>query len=265
MNFLDTELFLNNYQGIRLISDLNYSTSMPIQSIPVAGMGIAQSERIGVNSSSLSYSQYSFFNDPFLTMARAEAAQNMTASFRYGSNYMQLTRGRISSYKLNVEYGSFPTSDISIDFYGENFGEKHAPDGGFINYPAPKIITPYTIQLSLSGLGDNYINSFEYSISNEYTPLYGTNTFVSSDSYIYRNIRKEDISINLNVIEYIGKIMLDYVNINPNISFDMIYKDKHGDTVFAINLINMKFVSENWSVSPLGQLTLQLNFSKETS
>jgi len=253
--FQDVNLVVGGYKP-RGITEFEYTINTSSQPIYIAGVGFVKQERAGNPEGTVSYGQYTFFNDPFMAMATGSSPIN--GSFTYGNRTVVFNSGYIDSYQISAQYGSFPESSISMKYYG-TFGSGTAIPVS-LAYPEPKIVKPHQIHVNCRGSSTNKVLAMRYGITIPRAPVFQMETNNMTDVYIGGEVRI-DTSFTLLVNDYITSGMYNILQSpsGENISITMVDDDENQIAVYSAP--NAYLNSERASIGIGKEKVVELSYS----
>lgn len=253
----DVSLNLNGYviNGVKTLALTQSQVTIPVRHMG----GISTYREFAVPAQSrLSYSQYSFYNDPFFTYATGGIP---TSGGIYRDGYTTLFKsGLIESYRVAGQIGDFPESNIDILVLGDLYtGKANVYPFGKNIYPNHSIIYPKDIEISGLHTGTNYINKFEYQISIPNEIVYYNNKWGVGDHIIVRPLTAS-LTITMDSIDYKTSGFHNYISNRPMYDFNIILRDCNKDQISIYPLKSGILTNENYEIKINDRETVTLTY-----
>lgn len=254
----DVALNLNGYT-IGGVKNLSLSESQAVTPVKLLGNISYRREFTVPAQGRLSYSQYSFYNDPFFVYATGGVP---VSGGIYRNNFTTLFKsGLIESYEVSCSVGDFPETSISVLILGDFFtGQANTNPFALINsYPSASIVRPKNIELSGFNSGYNFPNQFTYSVSIENEVVYYTNKWGVGDYKIKKPVVAQ-LSVVMDSIDYRTSGYHEYLSGPEMRDMNIILKDCHNSTVMTLPIKSGILLNEDYSLSAGGKEIVTLKY-----
>jgi hypothetical protein len=284
----------NAISGIQSI-EANYSLNYgPINTI---GVGYNKQIMADVPDARFSVSKYLLYNEPFLQFTgenpSSKQAKYFAGSINYFGKSFGFKTGCVNGFNLQCSVGEIPQTTIDMQVFGD-IGKNTSASG---NLGAPYISVPQVkdITLTCSGSSTNRIVQFDYSVSCPKKAIYllqpsGVSASGPGYSYPEANYAYEpyeillelpieiDTSFTMEVDDYESKKLYDQMNNDVDYTFSIEVRGKvfknltlgpldiatlttaNGIQLFKQTFSNVKLVSQNYSSSADGVLSVKLSY-----
>ena len=185
----------------------------------------------------------------------------VTGFLSYGTNEsfdkaFYFNQGRITSYSSSCSVGSLPTSDFSVQIYGDiGSGDYFGAD----TTPTTLIAKPGDITLSVPDSTTNALQSYNLNLNLDWQPLYGIGSAMKPVGYRLNYPIEVSVDFNMIVDSYESR---DFYNLlcSPQIDNLELTLNDCNEPISKFRIENARLKSNSFSSSIGDNLTVDISY-----